>query len=311
MPTTQTVPDHYQIKYGKTWESKLQEAKARFLPYVTYKTDCSGRYATIEQINPIDLNQKTSRHQRSQLFDPETARRFMFPKSYERMVGFDEDDGWKLNSIEVPVMPAAQELWNGGQRIMTDVLFDGINGDNTVGNGEDEAMTTQAFDSNNVVAVTFGSSDGSTNNDLNTAKIRQMTQLAMANEAIDDDDEDDATVIALAARQINALWDEAAVTSRDFSRHETFDKGKLESWLGHKLIRSQRVPTDANSYREVLLWVKSQVRFGIWDNWQSRMWIDEETGGTRYRVKVSVGATRKEEKGVYKALCDETADFDA
>lgn len=311
MPTTQTVPDHYQIKYGNQWYAKLQEAKARFLDYVTYKSDCRGRYATIEQIDPIDLDEKTSRHQKSQLTDPDTARRFMFPRSFNKMVGFDEDDGWKLNSIEVPIMPAAEELWKGGQRKLTDVLFDGINGDNTVGNGEDEAMTTESFDSNNVVAVTFGSSNGATNNDLNTAKVRQMTQLAMANEAINDDDDDDATVIALAARQINALWEEAVVTSRDFSRHETLDKGKLEGWLGHKIIRSQRVPTDTNSYREVLLWVKSQVHFGIWDNWQSRMWIDDETGGTRYRVKMSAGACRKEAAGVYKALCDETADFDA
>lgn len=306
-----TVPEHYQIKYGDTWRAKLQEAKARFLPYVTYKSDCRGRYGTIEQIDEIDLTEKTSRHENTPMYDPTTSRRFIFPRTFHRKVGFDEDDGWKLNSIEVPVMPAAKQLWNGGQRKMTDILFDGISGSNTVGNGEDEAMSSVAFASGNVVAVTFGSSDGATNNDLNTAKIRQMTQLAMQNEAINDDDPEEATVIALAARQINALWEEAVITSRDFSRNETLDKGKLENWLGHKIIRSQRVPTDSNSYREVMLWVKSKVHFGIWDNWQSRLWIDDDTGGTRYRVKFSAGSCREEENGVYKALCDETADFDA
>lgn len=307
-----TIPDHYQIKYGNTWREKLQEAKARFLPFVTYKGDCRGRYATIEQIDPIDLDEKTTRHQASILTEPTTSRRFMFPRSFNKMVGFDEDDGWKLNSIEVPIMPSANELYKGGQRKFTEVIFDGINGSNTVGNGEDEAMTTETFAAGNIIAVTVGDADGAgnTNTDMNTTKIRLATQGMMEDEVLDGDNGEDETVLALSARQVNSLWDEAIITSRDFSRRETLDLGKLEGWLGHRIIRSQLVPKTGNN-RECLLWAKSKVHFGIWDNWQSRMWIDETTGGTRYRVKVSIGACREQMEGVRRILCDETAAFGA
>lgn len=313
MATTMTVPEHYQIKYGQMWREKLQQGKNRLLPYVTYKTDCRGRYATIEQVDIVDLTEKTSRHEESQLHDPTTSRRFLFPRSFNRMVGFDEDDGWKLNSIEVPIMPVAEQLWKAGQRKMESVIFDGIKASNTVGNGEDEAQTTETFAAGNIIGIQVGSSNGATNCDMTAGKIREAVELMMTNEALNPDNPDDTAVLALSARQINALWEELTITSRDYTNSGTLDSGKLENWLGLKILRSQQTPTDPSTAttRWAMAWVKSKVHFGIFDNWQSRMWIHNESGGTRYRVKFSAGACREEMNGVYRLLCDETAAFGA
>lgn len=313
MATSESVPMAYQIKYGKGWHAKLQEAKARFMDFVTYKPDCTGRMATVDQVDTIDLVQKTSRHENTPMVDPTVGGRIIFPKTYHRKVGWDEDDNWKLGQQNVPIHETAAELWKGGQRVMTDVIFAGINGDNTVRNGEEEATTTESFDTTNYqIGVQIGDADGAnnTNTDMNPTKVRNALQILMESEAFDGDDADEQPVLALSARNINSLWEHTKVTSSDFVNDKTLDTGKLQNWLGVRFVRSQRVPTSGNN-RQALMWVKSCVVFGVFDNWNSHMWIDDDTGGIRYRVKVSLGSCRKQQEGVVRILCDETAAFGA
>jgi hypothetical protein len=308
MPTEMSIPDHYQIQYGDMFEGKLQQKKNRLADYVTIKNNCAGRYATVEQIDPIDLEAKTARFQKTEIEDVVTSRRFIFPKSFQKTVGFDEDDGWKLNQINVPIMESATQLYQGAQRKMEQVIIQGINGINKVGNGEDEAMVDVSLPSSQQVAVNYDETGLGSNTDLTLEKLRKALQILQEAEAFgQDSDEDTTAVCAVSARQLNSLLRIDKLTSADYAEVKALVHGEIDTAFGFHFIRTQQLEYSDTTIRDILCWAKTKVCFGMWDNYKSRLSIrDDLSEATQYRVKASFGATRKEEKGVVRIYCDES-----
>jgi len=302
-----TIPDNYQLTYGDIFEGKLQQKKNRLADYVSIANNCSGRYKTIEQIDPIDLDEKTTRFAKTELEDINTSRRFIFPKSFQKAVGFDEDDGWKLGQINVPIMESATQLNQGAQRKMEKITIDGIDGINTIGNGEDEAQTTVVLPSSQIIGVDYVETGATANSNITIGKLRAALQNLQENEAFGQDtDEDSMAVCALSASNLNALLRTTELTSSDYAEVKALVHGEINTAFGFKFIRTEQL-NKTGDIRNVLVWAKSKVCFGLWDNYKSKLSIrDDLSEATQYRVKFSAGATRKEEKGVVRILCDES-----
>ncbi len=307
MPTEMSIPDHYQVKYGDMFESKLQQKQNRLAKYVTIKNNLAGRYGTIEQIDPIELDEKTTRFGKTVLEDVVTSRRFIFPQTFEKAVGFDEDDGWKLNQLSVPIMESATQLYQGAQRRMEKIIIDQVDGTNTIGNGQDEAQTTVVLPAAQIVDVDYVETGSTANSDLTIGKLRRALQILQEAEAFGQDAEEDTTACcALSAKQLNSLLRTTELTSSDFSQVKALVHGEIDTAFGFMFVRTEQLNV-ASNIRNVLCWAKTKVCFGIWDNYRSRLSIrDDLSEATQYRVKFSAGATRKEEKGVVRILCDET-----
>jgi hypothetical protein len=308
MPTEMTIPDHYQIFYGDSFEGKLQQKKDRLREYVSIANNCQGREKTIEQIDPIDLEEKTARFQKTELEDVVTTRRFFYPKTFQKAVGFDEDDGWKLGALEVPIMESATQLHQGAQRRMEKITINGIDLTNYVGNGEDEARVSVELPSSQIVDVDYVETGSAANSDLTLGKLRKTLQIHQENEAFGQDaDEDTTCVCAVSAKQLNSLLRTTELTSSDYAEVKALVHGEIHTAFGFMFLRTQQLNYSDTDIRSVLSWVKSKVCFGMWDNYKSRLSIrDDLSEATQYRVKFSAGATRKEEKGVVRILCDET-----
>lgn len=311
-----TPHEHARIAYGQQWKALLSKKHNAIKNFVTYKGDCSGRYATIEQFGDLELQEKTARHESTPGVELPTARRFIFPRSFNQKVKFDEDDSWKLDSIGVPMPQSAVRLMQAGERKMEEIMFAGMLDTATIGTGPDEAMTTQTLAAYNsgsqIVAVTVGNG-GSGNTGLVAAKIREGVRVFMDNDAWGQDsvlDGPDVLCLAASPKSLLNLWNESIVTSSDFRSFaggKPYDTGLLETFFGVRLMVTTGLSSrKTGDIQDIPMWLKSKVTYGDWQAANTDVWRDRDTGGDRIRFKFTGGATREEEKGVAILKADES-----
>lgn len=300
-----TPHEHAQISYGQQWHARISKKINILKNYVKYKPDCAGRYATIEQYGDLDLEEKTARFEEKPAVELPTERVFIFPQNFERTVHFDEDDEWKLNRLGVPMPESAQRLMQAGERTMEDIIFDAMLGTATIGNGANEAMTTEILDGDQVVAV------GSTN--LTQDKILTAITTFMDNDAWGQGtEEDEVLCMGVTPKAIKGLWSNLNVTSSDFrstAGGRPYDKGVIENFLGVKFLVSTRLATNhlTGNTQSCPMWLKSKVCYGDWKAASTRVWNDPANGADNIRFKLRAGAVREQKKGVVNVLCDITA----
>ena len=301
-----SIPDHWQTKYADTFQSRLQQRKTRLAQFATIKQNPYGKVCFLDQIEAIELDQKTSRHEKSQMTEVVTNRRAMTAKTFTKMVGFDEDDDIKLGTQSVPMPQAAQELMSGGQRAMDQTFIDGIGGTNQVGTGGSDLLTTEAFPAANEIAVTVGAASGNSN--LPLEKLYSAVEDLMVDEAFGEtlDGEFDMPCLAISPSQYVDLIRQDRIASNDYNgNNNAIVIARLEKVLNCKILVSNKLAKTGN-VREVLIWNKNSVQFGLWKKQTSRLFFDEESGGLRNRVHMMCGAARTENKGIRKLFCDET-----
>lgn len=301
-----TPHEHAQISYGQQWKALISKKINILKNYVMYKPDCSGRYATIEQYGDLDLEEKTARFEEKAAVELPTARAFIFPKNFERTVHFDEDDEWKLNRLGVPMPEAAKRLMEAGERTMEDIIFDAILGTTTVGNGPEEAMTTEALGADQTVDVNLG---GGGNTNLTRGKILEAIRRFMDNDVWGQGtDENDMLCMAVTPKALFALWQDTIVTNSDFRRFtggKPYDKGMIEDFLGVKFLVSSRFNRHLDgNVQSCPMWVKKYVSYGDWKKATTRVWHREENGSDNIRFKFRAGAVREQKEGVVNILTD-------
>jgi hypothetical protein len=303
-----TPHEHAQISYGQQWKDKISKKINILKDYVSYKPDCAGRYATIEQYGDLDLEEKTARFEEKAAVELPTGRAFIFPKNFERTVHFDEDDSWKLNRLGVPMPEAASRLIQAGERVMEDIIIDGILGDTTIGNGAEEAMSTESLGAANTVAVNLSGS----NTNLTKEKILEAIRIFMDNDAYGQGTGDSEQLcMAVTPKALFALWSDLKVTSSDFRSHtggRPFDNGVISDFLGVKFLVSSRFSRHlAGDIQSCPMWLKSKVTYGDWQKASTSVWRTEGNGSENIRFKFRAGAVREELNGVVNVLADITA----
>lgn len=305
--------EHAIIAYGQEWKALISKKHNALKDYVTYKGDCKGRYATVEQFGELNLEEKTARHEDRPAVELPTARRFLFPRSFNQKVKFDEDDGWKLDRIGVPMPQSARRLMEAGMRQMESITFAGMLDTATIGNGADEAMATIALSAYNsggqIVAVDLSGS----NTGLDSAKIIESVRIFMDNDAYGQDmhsDEPDMLCLGASPKSLLNLYNESKVTNSDFRNFaggKPFDLGVLESFFGVKLMVTTGLSDrKSGNIQDIPVWLKSKVVYGDWKAAETNVWRDNDTGGDRIRFKFTGGATRTEEEGVVIIKADES-----
>jgi hypothetical protein len=305
-----TPHEHAQISYGQQWKARISKKINILKDYVTYKPDCSGRYATIEQFGDLDLEERTARFEEKAAVELPTSRAFIYPKKFERTVHFDEDDGWKLNRLGVPMPESAMRLMQAGERTLEDITVDAILGTTTIGNGADEALTTEVLDGDQIVAVDLG---GGGNTNLVRAKILEAIRVFMDNDAWGQGtgDGDEQLCMAVTPKALFGLWSDTVVTSSDFRQFaggKPFDKGIIENFLGVKFLVSSRFSRHkTGNIQSCPMWIKSKVTYGDWKKASTTVWHTEGNGADNIRFKLVSGAVREEKKGVVNILADITA----
>jgi hypothetical protein len=108
------------------------------------------------------------------------------------------------------------------------------------------------------------------------------------------------------AAQVTDLLGTTEVTSSDYNTVKALVQGQIDTFMGFKFIRTQRLTEDATPDRQVVAWIQSGVLLAIGQDFTSR--ISERADksySTQVFASMSIGATRMEEEKVVEIACEE------
>ena len=298
------IEQQYQIKYSDKWGNYLQQEASRLEKYVSVETGLSGKLVTFDQYGLLDFQEKTDRMQSTVLQDAPTTRRVMHPHIFTRAIGFDEFDAKKLDNIDVPVSKTIEGLRAAAGRTMDQVMLNNFLGTNYMGEFGTDAV---AFSENQIIADDYAETGTPEACNLTVAKLRKALTMLQKAEAWNEERRayGDELVLACTASQINSLLQEPEVSSFDYNTARALVEGKVDSFLGFRIIRTEQLPV-SGGVRTCLAWVKSKAQFGIWDDFRVKLSVRDDLDETlQIRAKFACGATRLQEEAFVKILCRE------
>jgi len=249
----------------------------------------TGKAHFFERIGATAAQKRTSRHSDTPRMDTPHSRRKVSLDDYDWADLIDQED--KVRMLISPTSEYAMAgAWAMG-RAMDDALIAAATG---TAYGGVAGGTSVSLPSGNKVA--HGSAG------LTLAK------LLSAKEIIDSSDVDpeESRFVICAAGQISDLLNVTQVTSSDYNTVKALAQGEIDTYLGCKFIRSQRLGTDSNGNRQVLMFTKSALGLALGADINTK--ISERADknyATQVFLSMSIGATRIEEDKMVEIACTE------
>ena len=272
-----------------------------------------GKTAFYDQIGPTAAVKRTVRHGDTPLISTPHARRAVTLSDYEWADLIDDQD--KIRMLIDPASAYSMNAMNALGRGIDDEIIAALLG--TSFGSEDGSLAIPLPASQKLVPTTGAVVD----------KCNIGALLAIKKKFDDADiDEDEERFLALSSQQLQDLLGTTQVTSSDYNNVHALVQGKIDTYMGFKFIRTQRLPVGAaptfdqttgivgaganamTNARSVLAWAKSGVLLSVGDDMEGR--IDQRADksyATQVYARMSVGATRLEEVKVVQCICKESS----
>ena len=140
---------------------------------------------------------------------------------------------------------------------------------------------------------------------LSIGQLRDAREILEAAENEEDDGEF-AWYIACHAKQRKNLLEKTEVTSSDYNTVKALVDGQINTFLGLKFKKTQRLNYSSPD-RLVPVWVKASMKLAFSQDIRTFMDIlPERRHSVQVRTEIDVGATRLDEKGVVQILANES-----
>lgn len=295
----------YTVEFSDKLALLSQQKMSRMRGLVMTGTHTGKQASPVEFTDVGDLQQSSGRAALLTFDEPDHTRRWVNPTSWHSPSAIVD----KLDDMRTLLSPqgnyAAQQINKFNVKI-DEVIIDALFGTAITG---ETATGSETFDANNVVAV------GTT--DLTVVKVLAGLQILMQNE-VDMDDPETVVTMVMTPHQYTTFVQEDEVKNKDFG-NTVFDKNqRITKWNGVEIVISNRlldtagiratVNPGASGVREIPLFAKSGVHFGVWEDVNGD--IVQQTNRIRKPWAVTTygtfGATRIEEAKVVKIICKET-----
>jgi len=275
----------------------LLQQKGSKLRGIVRLESVTGKNAFFEQIGSVAAQVRTTRHADTPIQDVPHARRRVSLADYEHGAMIDDQD--KIRMLIDPTSDYAQAaMWALG-RSMDDVIIAAIDG--TAYTGVDGSTST-AFDTSMIVDVqTVWPGVTAADTGLNLAKLIEARKLLGENDV----DPDEEVYVIVNSTQISSLLKDERVASKDYNAALPLMEGKIGKAGGCTLIPCNRIGTDANSDQKVPFFTRSGMLLATGEDITTRIAERADKGfNTQVYVRMSIGATRMEEKRVGYIECD-------
>lgn len=290
-------------QYRSTLALLAQQKKSRFRDKVIVESGIRGQTAWFDQIGTTVAQPMTTRQADTPVANTPHRRRRIDLAPYNWADLIDTVD--KVRMLADPMSAYTMGGNMAMNRQMDDLVIAAFFA--TANTGQ-TGGTTVAFPSANIVAVnSWAYGSGSGNTGLSISKMIEARSLLLAGEAVDDADEQSITdlYMALTAKQISNLLSTTEVTSRDYAGElEALRTGKVPQFMGFKIIRSERITQDSNSYWQVPAWHKMGMYLGIGEDITTSIdrRPDKNMAWQPY-YEMLLGAARVEEARVMQIKC--------
>jgi hypothetical protein len=256
---------------------------------VQFDGNVVGKYKFFERIGATSAVKKTNRHGDTPLVNTPHSRRRATLVPYEWADLVDEPDQHRL-LIKPESKYAQNAAWAMG-RAMDDEIIGAFYGTSYAGEDGSISVTFPA-----AMSIAQGSVS------LTVAKLRAAKLLLEKGDV----DPDEPRFICASPSSIDNLLSDSTVTSSDYNTVKALVQGEIDTFVGFKFIKSNRLPLDtvAATYRAAYAWTKGGVGLGVAQDVKTRI---TERADKSYSIQVylsqDIGATRVEEAKVVQIPC--------
>ena len=248
-----------------------------------------GKSHFFERIGSTAAVKRTSRHADTPRVDTPHSRRKVTMDDYDWADLIDDSD--KVRLLISPQSEYAKAGAYAMGRTMDDVII--------------AAATGNAFggvSGGSTIALPAGQKIAHGSTGLTIAKlISAKEKLDAANV-----DPDEARTIVCSAKQISDLLGTTQITSADFNSVKALVQGDIDTFMGFKFIRSERLGLDSNNNRQVLAFTNTSMGLALGKDIQTKI---SERADKNYSTQVylcmTIGATRVEDEKVVEIACTE------
>ena len=293
-------------QYSANVQHLLQQRGSRLRGAVTLETGKVGEEVFMDRIDATEAVEVTNRHADSPLMDVPHDRRRVTPKDYDWGKLVDNPD--KLRLIMDPASAYVESAAMAMGRKIDDIILDAAFGtaygsENTSGS---DANTPITWSTNQDIAVDF-QQDGTTgtNKTLTVDKLIRAQRMLQQNEADDYDAGGGSPLfIVCSSAQIEGMLNDSSYVNRDFSPLYALYTGEVDSFMGFNFIRTEKT-TVASNVEDVLCFHRAGLGLCIWEDIVARVDERPDKRISQYiYFRMTMGATRLEEKRVIKIKCD-------
>lgn len=232
--------------YKSGLEIQFQQMGSRLRPYVLEEHQ-SSEFEFYDRIGPVDAVEIKDRHGDTPLLETPHSRRRVGMRDFDWADLIDKED--KIRMLSDPTSAYVQNAVYALGRKIDDVIIEAM--DATAYTGKDGSNPV-TFSNDGGTTITAGSG-------LTTAKLLELREAMLETEAVQDDE---TIYFALSVREINQLLQLEDVKSADYNTIKALAQGNIDTWMGFKFIRTQRLPVSGTD-RTCFAWTKSGIQLGI------------------------------------------------
>lgn len=249
-----------------------------------------GKAHFFERIGSTAALKRTSRHSDTPRVDTPHSRRKVTMDDYDWADLIDNED--KVRMLISPSSEYAQAgAWAMG-RAMDDAIIDAASGNAF---GGVAGGTTVALPS--AQKIVHGSAG------LSVTKLIEAKEILDANSV----DPEEPRYCVVTSKQLSDLLAITQITSADFNSVKALVQGDIDTFMGFKFIRTERLDTNSSSNRLVLAFAQSGIGLAVGQDINTR--ISERADknyATQVFLSMTIGATRIEDEKVVEIECTES-----
>ena len=229
------IPTHFVKQFNKNVMQLSQQKGSRLRKAVRVESQ-NGDESFFDRIDETEAVEKVGRHADTPQIDTPHDRRRVTMRDYHWNDYIDKED--KLRTLYDPANPYAVAASYAMGRKMDDVLIKAVTG--TAYSDVDGGTPVELANSRKLVAT-----NGSSLSGLNVLTLRNIK------EKIDEEDvdEDEPRYIAYSAADVNSLLGDTNLTSADYNTVKALAHGHIDTFMGFKFIRTQRLQDTATAVR--------------------------------------------------------------
>tara|TARA_B100001964_G_C14217216_1_gene593378 strand:+ start:1234 stop:2109 length:876 start_codon:yes stop_codon:yes gene_type:complete len=280
-------------KFRDTFLHLVQQKGSRLRDYVRVNTDISGKYDHFDRIGSTSAQKITSRHSDTPLISTPHSRRRVSMDDYNWADLIDKAD--KVRMLADPASDYMKAgVWAMGRKI-DDIIIAAMSG-NAVSIDEDDASSNVALPSAQKVAV-------SATTDMNITKLMQAKKILDASDV----DPDLPRHIVMKSNQFYDLLGDTQIQSSDYNTVKALVAGDIDTFMGFKFHRSERLAVDSSSDTLCLAWIPEGI--GLSMGMDVKTEISERPDknySTQVYAQMCLGAVRIEDEKVVEIACTDS-----
>jgi len=296
-----TIDTFYPTMFQTSFDQVLQQMDSRLLGSIT-RADFTGKKKWFNLLNDSEAQDILTRKGDTPDGEFDGSKYWLTQRPKEKVTTFDEWDKHFLGTIVLPTSDEVQSHAMAFNRATDDVIISAFDATRYIG---EDGTTTDSFPAGQSIASNYVETGSDTPSGMTLAKLRRAKYLMDVSEVPDSE-----RYIVIGAKQEQDLLRDTNLTSADFNTVKALVDGKVDTFLGFKFLKSQRLPVGTVSgvadIRSCFAFHKSAIKFAMSDR-QTRMDIlPQRRHALQIRSTMMLGAVRTENEKVVRLYSDET-----